>query len=164
MSDPKTLRSQLIRLAHDNPDLRGELLPLLADKVAAPGAVTIGGVRYKWKRDTKSTGRGSIGTGPNHLRGWYLKDAEDHAIILIQHSHHIPPYWPQPDKQEWKVIMRFPALPEEVGKNQVDFTLKMRFPSKDGEEGIEDAMAAGVRAYTNLKIKRDAQMPPPATP
>ncbi len=159
-----TLRSRLIRLAHENPALRADLLPLLAEDgvKTAVSAVTIDGARYTWKRGPKgSKGRSGIGSPPDRFRPWHLRASDDRFIIALNHNRFLAPYMPEPNEPPaWKVMLRFDSHPDEVAKHggYVQLYLKARFPSAEGDdEGTQEAMAAGVRAWEKMKKDRDAK-------
>ncbi len=160
-----TLRSKIIRLAHENPALRADLLPILAEDgvKTAVSAVTIDGVRYAWKRADKSPrGMRGIGSAPDQFRPWYLKAPDGSFIIALNHSEFTAAHMRKTnDPPAWKVMLRFPSLPEEVSKNGTltQFYLKARFPSAEGDdEGTQEAMAVGVRAWEKMKKDRDAKL------
>lgn len=160
-----TLRSKIIRLAHENPSLRADLLPILAEDgvKTAVSAVTIDGVRYTWKRANKAPkGRRGIGAPPDRFRPWYLKAQDDSFIIALNHNRFIASYIAEPsDPPAWKVMLRFRSHPDEKDRHGgfVQLYLKARFPSAEGDdEGTQEAMAAGVRAWEKMKRERDAKL------
>lgn len=160
-----SLRSKVIRLAHEKPELRGKLLPLLVEDgvKTAVKAVTIEGTRYTWKRANKAPkGRSGWGSPPDQFRAWRLEDSKGNLIVQILHNRYIPPFQSEPSEPPaWKVMLRFTSHPEEMAKNgtYTQFFLKARFPSENGdEEGIEEAMAASVRAWEKLKRERDEKL------
>lgn len=58
-------------------------------------------------------------------------------------------------------MLRFPSHPEEVDRHGgfVQLYLKTRFPSTAGDDdGTQEAMAAGVRAWEKMKKDRDARL------
>lgn len=162
-----TLRSKIIRLAYENPDLREDLLPILAEgvKTAVAKSVTVDGNRYTWKRAGKATkGRAGLGAPPDKFRPWQLMlaNSDRDMIIQVTHNRFIPPFQPEPtDPPAWKVMLRFKSLPDEIAKHGTfaQFYLKTRFPSENGdEEGVQEAMNAGVKAWEKLKAERDAKL------
>jgi hypothetical protein len=164
----ETLRSKLIRLAAEQSALRADLLPLLRKATSLPGLTlthpTLGTVKYKWTRAKKSGGsrKERIGEAPPYFRAWYLSGPDDSFIAALHHTHYISaPYRPTEDPA-WKVMLRLPALPEEANKFGAyrEFTLKGRWPSPSGdEEGVAEAAAAAVRAYTKLYEERMGKAP-----
>ncbi len=160
-----TLRSKIIRLAHENPSLRDSLLPLLVDDgvKTAVSAVTIDGVRYTWKRANKAPrGRSGIGSPPDQFRPWYLRAQDDSFIVALNHNQFSSSFMTKSsDPPAWKVMLRFPSHPEEVDRHGgfVQLYLKTRFPSVAGDdEGTQEAMAAGVRAWEKMKKDRDEKL------
>lgn len=162
-----TLRSKVIRLAYENPELRGDLLPILSRdpvKVAVAKSVTVDGNRYTWKRAGKAPkGRSGMGSPPDQFRPWYLRAQDDSFIIALNHTQFIPPFSTTNDPPAWKVMLRFRSHPDEVAKNGgfTQFYLKTRFPSENGDEdGVQEAMNAGVKAWEKLKAERDEKLLP----
>ena len=78
---------------------------------------------------------------------------------FILYTHFTPYHSPPTEDPAWKVRLRFPSTPDEIkqGKGStVDFTLKARFSSPDGEAGVQEAQVAAEKAWHTLKAKRES--------
>jgi hypothetical protein len=131
-------------------------------KVAGPPAVTlVSGESCRWKRDKKVPGGlGGANSRDERFRGWSLQ-GKTGSHILLHHTHDLPMYVTPKGPPEWRVQLRFPSTQEErdggtYGTSR-DFFLKRRFPSPNGdEEGLQEAMQAGVHAWNKMYAERMA--------
>jgi len=116
----------------------------------AGASVAINGTQYNWKRVAQTTGNRAIGSGLPEFRSWQLTGPDGNLIAQLIHSQDLPPYVKSPDKNEWKIIIRIPATPEERKQHgsEKSLTLTKRVSSEHGDlEGTPEAMALAVKAY-----------------
>ena len=142
-----TLRSQVIRLAHQKPELRPLLLPLLKEARVTLPAETIDGVKYKWVQSKKRTGRSAIGSAPQQLRSWRLEAPDGTLIAQLLHTHDVEAYVTPSEPPAWRVHIRV---------SNKDLNLKGRFPDPDlkGDENtaaLQSAAKLAVQGYTKFK-------------
>lgn len=114
--------------------------------------VTLDGVKCKWVREPKRSGRSSIGRAANEFRGWSLQAPDGSYKAMISHTHDVPSYSTPTEPPAWKIMLRFPAKESDRAKHGswVNFTLKARVPAPGGdtdEAAMKRALDLAVTAY-----------------
>jgi hypothetical protein len=120
-------------------------------RTAAP-TVTLDGVKCKWVRDPKRSGRSEWGRAPDKFRGWSLKAPDGSLKAMISHTHDVPSYATPTEAPGWRITIRFPVKESDRAKygGWRDFTLKARVPAPDGdtdEAAMKRALDLAVTAY-----------------
>ena len=121
-------------------------------------AIKINGVNYRWKQESRTTGRAGIGSAPAKYRSWNLRPTVGDGPMLgwVEHTHNLPYTHSPTEPPAWKVYLRLTLL----DGSRYEGYLKYREPDAGelGDAGTEVLEKA--KAYLLAVIK--TKLTPPA--